>query len=147
MSSDRDRLRAAYEATDYRVNAGSRGGFVIRVGSPAPTADALLTAAGAGSWAFITACNPRSQPLPEAENLARMKRLEEVVRHRGLVHHSGTGVAADGAWPPEPSLFVIGLDEAAALALAREFDQHAVVVGCSGGPARLAWIDAGPGPG
>lgn len=147
MSTDRDRLRAAYEATDYRVDAGLQGSFVIRVGTCAPAADALLAAAGAESWAFITACNPRSRPLPAAENLARMQRLEEVVRHRGLAHHCGAGVAADGAWPAEPSLFVIGLEEGAAVALARTFDQHAVVVGRRGGPARLAWIDADAAPG
>lgn len=142
MGTERERLRAAYEATDYRVDDGPRGGFVIRVGARAPAADALLAAAGAESWAFITASNPRSQLLSEAENLARMARLTGVVQRRGLAHYSGAGVAVDGDWPPEPSLFVIGLDEVAAVGLAREFDQHAIVVGRMGEPARLVWVGA-----
>lgn len=137
MSTDRERLRAAYEATAYRVDEGPRGRFTIRVGVRSEDVDALLTAAGSECWAFITAVNPRSVLLPDAENAARMDRLTDAVARRGLPLYRGVGSGA--GWPPEPSLLVIGLDEAAAVALAREFDQHAIVVGRRGEPARLVW--------
>lgn len=144
MGTDRERLRAAYEATDYRVDEGPRGGFTIRVGARSADADALLAATAAEAWAFITASNPRSVQLPAAENVARMARLERRVRERGLVAYAGTGVGAD--WPPESSLLVIGLAEPEAVAVAREFGQHAIVVGSRGTPARLVWIEAGDAP-
>lgn len=140
MNADHDRLRAAYEATEYRVDEGPRGRFVIRVGARSKDADALLAAADADAWAFITAVNPRSVPLSDAENAARMARLVQVVRERGLVHYAGAGVATDASWPPEPSLLVLGIDETAAVAIARAFDQHAIVVGRRGEGARLVWV-------
>jgi hypothetical protein len=139
VSTDRERLRAAYEATAYRVDDGPRGRFTIRVGAWSEDVDAVLAAAGAECWAFITATNPRSVPLSDAENAARMNRLTDAVVRRGLPHHHGAGVGSGTDWPAEPSLLVLGLDEAAALALAREFDQHAIVVGRRGEPARLLW--------
>lgn len=142
VSTEHDRLQAAYEATDYLVEGGARGGFVIRVGARSADVDALLEAAGVEAWAFVTAANPRSRPLSAAENSARMSRLAAIVRQRGLASCAGAGVAADGAWPPEPSLLILGIDEADAVALAREFDQHAILVGRTGAPARLVWIEA-----
>lgn len=143
MSTERERLRVAYEATTYRVDEGPGGPFVIRVGARSVAADALLAAAGTDAWAFITACNPRSIPLDSADNEARMTRLGRVVRDRGLVTYAGAGVGADADWTPEPSLFVVGLAERDAMALAREFGQLAIVVGSRGAPARLVWVDDG----
>lgn len=144
MSDARDRLRAAYEATAYRVAAGPRGPFVIRVGERSADADALLADAGVECWAYITACNPRSVPHSTAENAALMTRLTHVVRARGLAHMAGVGVGTDSAWPPEPSLFVLGLDVDEALALARDCDQLAIVCGRRGAPARLVWTGVDP---
>ena len=141
MDERRARLRAAYEATDYGVDESPRGRFLIRCGSRSADVDALLDAAGADAWAYVTACNPCSVPLSATENGERMTRLAAVVRDRGLVHFAGTGTGTGGGWPPEPSLLVLGLAEADAVALGRSFGQLAVVVGRRGGPARLAWID------
>lgn len=143
VSTERERLQVAYEATAYRVDEGPGGPFVIRVGARSVAADARLAAAGADAWAFITACNPGSTPLPAADNEARMTRLGRVVRDRGLVTYAGAGAGPDAGWPPEPSLFVVGLDERDAVALAREFGQLAIVVGRCGAPARLVWVDDG----
>lgn len=145
MSERLECLRAAYEATAYRVDAGPRGRFVIRVGAQSAAADAVLEAAGADEWAFITASNPRSVPLSTADNAARMADLERLLCDRGLTHYPGAGVGDDAAWPAEPSLFVVGLAENEAAALARGFDQLAIVAGRRGAAARLVWVgDAAP---
>jgi hypothetical protein len=115
---------------------------VIRVGARSADADALLAAAGADAWAFLTAANPRSVLLVAADNAARMARLARLLRDRGLAHYAGTGVGDDTAWPAEPSLLVVDLAEAEALALARAFDQLAIVAGQRGEAARLVWVEA-----
>ncbi len=63
------------------------------------------------------------------------------VRQRGLTVHPGLGSGDAGDWPPEESLLVLGLDEAAAVALGHRFGQRAIVVGTRGTAARLVWID------
>lgn len=137
---DIERLRAAYEATAYQVDAGPQRRFAIRVGERSADVDELLAAAGVEAWAFITACNPRSVRLADAENAARMAGLVDVVRGRGLAFLPGAGAGDDPGWPAEPSLLILGIDETDAVALAREFDQLAIVVGRRGGPARLVWV-------
>ncbi|MFM9025918.1 MAG: DUF3293 domain-containing protein [Planctomycetaceae bacterium] len=141
MSERGERLREAYEATAYRVDEGPLGPFVIRVGARSAAADALVAAAGADAWAFITACNPGSVPLAAADNAARMARLATRVRARGLPHYAGAGAAADAGWPAEPSLFIVGLGVDEAVPLARDFDQLAIVAGRRGEAARLVWVD------
>ena len=141
MGSDRDRLRAAYEATAYWVEAGPGRRFAIRCGERSTDADELLVAAGVETWAFITACNPRSARLSDADNAARMDRLAKTIRDRGLPYLPGAGEGDDPDWPAEPSLLVLGIAEHEAASLARVWDQHAVVVGRRGEPARLVWID------
>lgn len=141
MNDDLHRLRAAYETTAYRVDGGARGAIVIRCGERSDDLDALLVEAAADTWAFLTACNPRSVRLDPADNARRMDALRARVLALGLVHLPGAGVATAGDWPPEPSLLVVGILEDAAVALARAFDQHAIVAGSRGGPARLVWTD------
>lgn len=144
VTAARDRLGAAYAATSYRVDAGPRGRFAIRIGEPSPGLDALLAAAGVETWAFVTAANPGSVRLADADNAARMARLLEAVRGRRLVHYPGTGTGDDRTWPAEPSLLVLGLDTAEAVALARRFGQVAIVAGRRGGVAGLVWVDEQP---
>jgi hypothetical protein len=121
------RLEAAYRATDYRA-----GDVTIRIGE--------VAAIDADSWEFITACNPGSVPLPDAENAERMARLEAEVHAAGFRFQRGEGVGRDGSWPPEPSLLILNADEPAASEFGRRFGQAAVVFGERGRPARLIWL-------
>ncbi len=141
MTNFRERLRAAYEATDYLFSAGPRGPFVIRCGATSAEVDALLAATGHDHWAYVTACNPRSERLSAAANAERMARLGTLVRDRGLPHFAGAGIASGGDWPPEQSLLILGITTAEAAELGRSFEQFAIVVGRRGEPARLMWID------
>lgn len=140
MDAERDRLRTAYEATTYWAEVGPGSRVAIRVAATAGEIDALLSRAGVETWAFITAVNPRSVRLSAAVNAERMARLAARLDDRGLAHLPGEGAGDDPAWPAEPSVLVLGIDEREAVALAREFDQHAIVVGRRGEPARLVWV-------
>ena len=141
MDAERDRLRGVYEATTYWVQVAADRRIAIRVGGTAPAEiDRLLASSGVETWAFITAVNPRSVRQSDAENAIRMARLVASVRGRGLGHLAAEGAGDATDWPPEPSLFVLGITERDAVALARAFDQHAIVVGRRGEPARLSWV-------
>ena len=136
-------LEAAYRATSYFVD-GSGGRFAVRVGRPCPEADALAAAHGADVWAYVTAYNPGSIAAPRERNETRQRQLEQALAEAGYRFYRGEGVGDDGGWPPEPSLFVPGVDETTAAALGRRFGQAAVVVGERGGPARLVWAGDAP---
>ena len=136
-------LEAAYRATSYFVD-GPGGRFALRVGRASPHADALAEAHGATTWAYITAHNPGSTPSPPERNEARQRELKRAVAEAGYRFYRGEGMGDNGAWPAEPSLLVLGIREADAAALARQFGQAAIVFGERGGPARLVWTGASP---
>lgn len=127
-----DTLESVYRNTDYVVNDPD-GRFIIRVGEVADI--------DTDRWAFISACNPKSVPLTDAENAARMRELERLVVAAGHVFLYGNGKDRDGQWPEEPSLLIFGLDESTAVAWAARFDQAAIVTGERGQPARLTWVE------
>jgi hypothetical protein len=133
-------LDAAYIDTDYRVDDGPFGPFVIRIGEMSIAADRLLAQHGQSEWAFMTACNPGSAQIAPQENARRMAELQAVCRSRGWPHYAGAGVGRDGSWPPEPSFLVVGIREPEAIAVARQFGQNAIVAGRIGEPCRLVWV-------
>ena len=133
-------LDAAYRATTYSVEMPDGTWLSLRCGKPSEPLDRYLAAAGADHWAFITACNPQSTRLGESENVERMARFVDFVRHRGLRTLVAAGRSDACDWPPEPSLLVLGIEESEAIELGRMFDQHAIVVGSRGGPPRLVWV-------
>ena len=112
-----------YEQSAYWVEDR----FALRCGERSAALDDLLAGTGHDHWAFVTACNPLSVRLDDTANAARMTALEKRVRAIGLDYLHGQGVGIDGDWPPEPSLFVLGIDEPDAVALAGEFRQAAIV--------------------
>ena len=124
----RAELEAAYCATIYRA-----GGFVLRVGDPSPILE---------PWAFLTACNPMSETLPDEENAARMKELRRDLATYEV--YGGEGASPDGRWR-EPSILVINITEADAHELALKHGQAAFLFGERGGSARLVWVTPPPG--
>jgi hypothetical protein len=119
----------AYRRAEYRVSDGSFA-FAMRVDEACDSLATCHAAFGVECSAFITAWNPRSTPAPREMNEAAMRRLEADLDARGYFVLQGQGADPSGAWAPEPSLLVLGLDEPGAVALARAYDQHAVV--CAG---------------
>lgn len=140
----REDLAAAYRRTSYVVDPPAGAGFAIRIGEACPPLDDLLERTGTRLWAFITACNPRSEPLSAGENSARMERLREMIERDGHAFLSGAGVPDEAGWSPEPSFLVLGITAEAAAEIGRLFEQHAIVVGSRGTAARLLWISAEP---
>ncbi|MCE2822543.1 MAG: DUF3293 domain-containing protein [Saprospiraceae bacterium] len=118
----------AYHNTDYRVN-GFR--HPIRIGELSPEADELLREHDFTEWAFITAWNPMSEPLGDAENRLRNAELKSQL---------SAWVVSDENWPPEESFLVAGIPFESAVALARVYAQRAFVYGRAGEPARL-WVE------
>ncbi len=128
-------LLTAYRDTRYTVQLADRD-VRIRVGAAPPPALRALLQPGR-FWVLITACNPHSQPCPARDNALRMRALA-----RALVAvdpqrvFDAAGCAPDRSWV-EPGLLVIGLDPGITDALARRFEQNALLAGHGTAPARL----------
>lgn len=142
--ASRQALARIYRDTTYFVDHPD-GGFGIRLGETCARLEALLAAHGAHCWAYVTAWNPRSQPLPDAVNAARHAELLACVRAVGHVYFPGRGKPDSGGWIAEESLLILGMDEDAARRLGARFGQNAVVVGSAGGRAELRWCAGGEG--
>lgn len=118
-------LLEAYRATHYEVFPPAA--LTLRVGRRCDGLAALMEQHGVGAAAYVTACNPRSQALPAAENEARCAALLAELVAEGYTCLAGEGRHPDGGWTPEPSLLVLGLEREAALALGRRWEQNAVL--------------------
>jgi hypothetical protein len=137
-----DELTEAYRQTSFRADT-PRGPLCLRIGLPNPVLDALLESQGVRSWAYVTAWNPGSMRLSEDENVRRQHALEETLRRDGLIVFPGEGVGDDGRWPPEPSVLVLGISRADALALGQRFGQRAIVYGEAGKSPQLVSCQEG----
>jgi hypothetical protein len=131
----RHALEQAYLRTRYVVDHPG-GEIVLRVGRCSTRLDALLREAQCDTWAFVSACNPASRRLGVEENAARHAALLAQVKTLGRPFFAARGEADDGDWC-EPSVLVVGMAEAGAVALGRAFGQNAVVVGRAGAAAEL----------
>src|SRR5690606_11414080 len=101
--------------------------LVIRVDRPSPALDALLAARGVPGAVLITAYNPRSRRLPEAQNAVAHGKLIEAVRRAGKDYLPTRARDPVGDGPTEAGLLVLGLAREDGVALARRFDQYAIV--------------------
>jgi hypothetical protein len=119
-------LLAAYRRTEYRVDDAGHV-FVLRIDVPSDELRRCHEIFGVSCSAFLTAWNPRSTPGSREQNEGAMSRLEQALAARGCRWLRGEGVDPGGEWPGEPSYLALGVDEPAGVALARRFDQHAIV--------------------
>jgi len=122
-------LLQAYRETHYKVNAGPSDleHFVLRIGEASKRLAGLHKKFGADCSAYITACNPWSESLPDAENAKRQENLLHLLRTRSLRWLEGIGQRPDNQWPGEPSVLILGLSLAAAKVLAQDCQQNAFV--------------------
>jgi len=119
-------LIGAYRGTDYRVFHPD-GHFSLRVGQYSPEAAKLLAQ---GCWTnavFITADNPFSEMLSEAENQQRRRELLSCLKAVSPLVFEGEGRGEDPVWPPERSFFALGIDHKRACRIGEQFGQNAIV--------------------
>jgi Protein of unknown function (DUF3293) len=126
---------AAYEKAEYVVFAMPE--LVLRIGEPNPGLDELLEADGVSTAAYITAANPRGEPASRSDNDIATTELHESLAAAGHICYGGEGRDPQGLWTPEPSFLVLGISRARAEAVAREFEQNAIVFVQKGRPPEL----------
>ena len=126
-------LLQAFCETEYRVQGAAP--FVMRVGQQCSELVASPTRYGTDCSAFITACNPYSQPLDANDNAERQARLAGELRVRNLPFEPGVGQHLSNKWPGEESFLVFGLGLEEAKALGAKVQQNALIwVGADGVP-------------
>ncbi len=133
-------LLAAYTATSYFADIPS-GRVALRIGEPAIELNDILIENEVGSWAFVTACNPKSKPTAEAKNKKYLLELEELLKDRELIYFPGEGIGDSGAWPCESSFLILGINLDEGIEIARTFGQHAILFGRFSKPAQLVWVN------
>jgi len=121
-------LIRVYRESRYRVFSNPPA--ELEIDRPSPQLAALHEQAGVHASAFVTACNPHSEPLGEAENRARQQALASELRALGFAFLPGCGEHPGNDWPREPSFLVLGIERERACALATRHEQNALV--CSG---------------
>ncbi|HEX5129559.1 MAG TPA: DUF3293 domain-containing protein [Usitatibacter sp.] len=116
-------LLQQYLASLYRIRNADEE-IVLHVGVRSPELAALQRSRGVRSSAFVTAWNPGSRPLDRAENEARDEALRREAAAGGYETLDAQGHSPDRDWY-EKSCLLLGIDRAAALALARRYGQVA----------------------
>ena len=101
--------------------------FTLKIGTVSPELAALHKAHRVTSSAYITACNPFSQPFDEATNVDRQSAFARELRARSLVFIDGVGQHPSNQWPGEGSFLVLGLSLEAAKALGVSLEQNGIV--------------------
>lgn len=132
-----DRLDQAFRNTHYEVHTDT-GHITIRIGQcpPFPRDWPAMK-----SWAFLTAWNPLSKPLPREENRRRNAQLLAAIEKWNWKALPGVGVSPDGSWREE-SFFIFHIRKQQARALAERFGQLAFVYGEGDGIAELIYIQS-----
>ena len=134
-------LIEAYRATDYVLFVGDGPDVTLKIGRANPDFDAVLDLRRATTAVVITAYNPRSVVLSEAENRARHAQLTALLDARGYVYAPGEGRDPTGGWKAELECVVFDLPLDAALEIARRFEQNAIVHVERGGAPALLYPD------
>lgn len=132
------RLAAAYTATDFVVLGLPEIHVTVGLPTPPPLIQ-LMAASSAKSAAIITAWNPFSSPLSDAENRLRQNQLLHDLRGQHLKTLTAEGRDRQGVWPAEASLLALGLPHRSACELLERYQQHALVWLSSDAPARLLY--------
>ena len=136
----RQGLERAYLETTYRVLCASDP-IDIRIGVPNAALDAMLQARGVHNWAFVSASNPRSQMTPDEDNARRHGEMTRSLHAERRLFVDALGVPDHADWTPERSVLIFGIERSEALALARRWQQYAIVYARRGELPELVWVD------
>ena len=130
-------LLEAYLATTYEVK---HLGLYLRIGEENWDLEEFLIDNNVFSWAFISAWNPFSKPLPPSENKIRHLKLIEFVKNKRWVFAEGFGIPPNEDWQAEKSLFILDISRNEAINLGKKFDQNAIVIGRLGKTPELLFL-------
>jgi hypothetical protein len=115
----------AYLETEYRVHG--EPGLTLRVAQANPDLLCAHKLHKADCSAFLTACNPLSEPLDAVANAARQAVLAKELSRRRLIFLPGIGQHPSNEWPGEDSFLVFGLKLEDAKFLAAQFEQNGFI--------------------
>lgn len=118
-------LLALYRRTHYGVALPGRDAATLRVGAPPPQPVAGWIGVGAHAL-YLTACNPHSHALADADNQARLADLRQRLQAAGARWLEGDAAIPGQPWH-EASLLATGLPLRRLDAFARAFGQNASV--------------------
>ncbi|MCA2997680.1 MAG: DUF3293 domain-containing protein [Rhodocyclaceae bacterium] len=137
MSEIDPALIECYRSTLYRVNATPA--FTLQIGVESKELRELHRLHG-GTSAFLTACNPYSQQLSEAENIARQENLRADLVAEGCVVIDGVGQHPSNGWPGEPSFLALNISFSLARALGKKYEQNAILLNLAAGKPELVLL-------
>lgn len=138
MSSIDSDLLEAYSETDYHVHAVPP--FVLTVGKFSAELRDLHERHLVACSSFLTAWNPFSRHLSEAENSARQELLRRDLIECGLPYIHGIGQHPSNKWKGEDSFLILGLDESGASAFGKKYEQNAILVSTADAVPRLVTL-------
>ncbi|MDN3652692.1 DUF3293 domain-containing protein [Thalassotalea ponticola] len=121
-----NQLLNAYLQTDYIID-DEIGLWVMNIGQKEPTLSRYLHRFDQPTAAFLTAYNPMSKRLTEAQNEQRHKQLIASLNKQNMKYLTGYGAGKDDSWPAEKSVFILNITKQQADQLALEFEQAAYV--------------------
>jgi len=126
---------SAYLSTEYRVFSDA-GVITLIAGNVSNEIDDLQRSYNVDCSAFITAYNPYGQPRVAGLNVLFQEKLLDDISGRWPYLY-GEGADADGEWPSEPSLLILGIGLKEALALGQGYGQDAILFNDSNGKSQL----------
>ena len=101
-SSISKELWQAYLETDFKVF--SENLFTLKVGQYSDELNSIIKKSKYSSAAFITAYNPYSKQLSNAENIAKQEQLKIEIAKRGLTAIEGIGQHPSNQWLSDVSV-------------------------------------------
>jgi hypothetical protein len=118
-------LLDSYRSAEYHV--ASNPPFILKIGIFSDELIQLYRYSRCNCSAFITAYNPASQEFSDEENLARNKKLEELIQSLNYQYLAGAGRCPQDNGPGEISFLVLGMSQDFASDVGNQFGQNAVV--------------------
>lgn len=117
-------LLQAYQATHYCL---ADCDWFLQLGHAQPALAAHYQRHAVQCAAYLTACNPLGELLPDHLNLRRMQQLRQALQRAGWSWLDGHGHDPDGHWPDEDSVLVWGMSDSTARAWGQQWSQNAVL--------------------
>ena len=115
----------SYKSACFRILI--EDGFILRLEEINQQLVRLFAINQVKSAAFITACNPFSQPTTDEENSAAQAKIEAEIKSFNLNFYPGQGEDLTGHWAAEPSALIMDISLEQATLLGVKYQQNAIV--------------------